>query len=621
MKRIFFTWLSVLFTLLGVVRGQAADGKVTFEVQAPLVVARGETFQARFMLNAEPDNGSFVAPSFEGFDIIAGPATSYGSSTQIINGQVSHSTNYTFTYVLRASQAGNYTITAATVRVNKTDYRTRALPIEVVDEGEGETNNNSSRPSHTQNNQNNQNNEAQQQLSKDDILLRMILSRTTVYKGEPIHAVLKIYYRADIEDGGGAKFPSFNGFWAQEIEQKSIQQQQQRERYNNKVYNTQVLKEYLLYPQQSGELTIEPAELNVIAQIVVQSQNYDPFFGGMPEVHEIRRSLRTSPIKVTVKELPAGAPDSFNGAVGKFTMSSNLPSNELTANSATTYTIKITGTGNLSFVQAPKLNLPASFEQYNVKTTESMKSTKAGTIGYRQFEYPFIARAEGDYEIAPVEFTYFDPESRQYITLATAKSSMTVAPDAGGSNASQPVVGLSKEDVKLLGQDIRFIKLGHSNITLQVAPFMGSTRYLLLVALIVVLFIIAYVALHKRIRDRQNTVLMRGRRANKVAIQRFRTAARFLKEENKHAFYEEMLRALWGYMGDKFNIPVANLTKENVREELNKRNVQPELAQRFSEIISRCDEAQYSPIADTRMSDIYNEGVEFISKLESVIKR
>ena len=456
----------------------------------------------------------------------------------------------------------------------------------------------------------------QQQVGKDDILLRMILSRTTAFKGEPIRATLKLYYRVNLRGDNGSKFPTFNGFWAQEIEQDG---QPQRERYNGKVYETQVIKEYLLYPQQSGELTIEPAELNVVAQVMVQSPNPDPFFGGGHEVYDIRRSLRTAPVKVTVRDLPAGAPGSFSGAVGKFTMASNVPSTELAANSGATYTVKISGTGNLSFVQAPKLTLPSSFEQYNVKTTESMKTTAAGTTG--QFEYPFIARAEGEYEIAPVEFTYFDPDTKQYITLSTARVSINVTPDAGGGGSAQLVTGLSKEDVKLLGQDIRFIKLGRANLQVQSRPFMGGTLYFVLLAAIVGVFGGAYAALRKRIRDRQNAVLMRGKRANKVAVQRFRAAAKFMKEENRHAFYEEMLRALWGYMSDKFNIPVANLTKENVREELHKRGVSQELSQRFSEIISRCDEAQYSPVAGARMSDVYNEGVDFISKLESVIKK
>jgi len=599
----------LLLPALLVAAAAAADEKVSFEVKAPMVVAKGEAVRVEFSLNAAPDEGSFRAPSFEGFDVIAGPAFSQGSSIQIVNGQMTRSSNYTITYVLLPQQEGSFTIEAATVRVGKNEYRTKALPIEVVEETAEESGRQT--PSERQSADGTQ-------IAKDDILLRMILSRTTAFKGEPIRATLKLYYRVNLRGDNGSKFPSFNGFWAQEIERESLPQ---RERYNGKVYETQVVKEYLLYPQQSGELTVEPAELNVVAQVLVQSPNPDPFFGGGHEVYDVRRTLRTAPVKVTVRDLPAGAPESFGGAVGKFSMASNLPSTELAANSAATYTVKISGTGNLSFVQAPKLMLPSSFEQYNVKTTESMKTTAAGTTGYRQFEYPFIARAEGEYGIEPVEFTYFDPDSKQYITLSTPRQTIDVAPDAGGGGAAQVVTGLSKEDVKLLGQDIRFIKLGRGNLRLQGRPFMCSTLYFVLLAAIAALFAVAYAALRKRIRERQNAVLMRGKRANKVAVQRFRAAAGYMKAEDRRAFYEEMLRALWGYMSDKFNIPVANLTKENVREELHKRGVAPELSQRFSEIISRCDEAQYSPSGGSRMNDVYNEGVDFISKLESLIKK
>jgi len=612
--RAFFAKLSLVALLVLAVFPARADEEVTFEANSPLTVAVGGAFRVEFSLNAKPDKGSFVAPSFEGFDVLAGPAESTGSSIQIINGSMTKSVSHTYTYVLLPQSAGTVTIGPAEVKVDGRTYRTRQLPIEVVDEGDGGR----SQQQQPQSSGSGDRQDAQSQIGKDDILLRAVVSRTSVFKNEPLHVAFKLYTRVPYVNVVPESAPSFNGFWAQEIEQDA---QPQRERYNGKVYETQVIKEYLLYPQQSGELTVEPAELNVVAQVLVQSANPDPFFGGGHEVYDVRRSLRTAPVKVTVRDLPAGAPASFSGAVGKFTMASDVPSTELAANSAATYTIKISGTGNLSFVQAPKLTLPSSFEQYNVKTTESMKTTAAGTTGYRQFEYPFIARAEGEYEIAPVEFTYFDPAKKQYITLSTARLPINVAPDAGGGAAAQVVTGLSKEDVKLLGQDIRFIKLGRGNLHLQGRPFMGGTLYFVLLAAIVGLFAAAYVALRKRIRDRQNAVLMRGKRANKVAVQRFRAAAKFMQEENRHAFYEEMLRALWGYMSDKFNIPVANLTKENVREELNKRGVSQELSQSFSEIISQCDEAQYSPLAGARMSDVYNAGVDFISKLESVIKK
>ena len=612
MKRTVYTWMLTLLTVFGATVA-SADEKVSFEVKAPMVVAKGEAVRVEFSLNASPDEGSFTAPSFEGFDVIAGPAFSQGSSIQIVNGQMTRSSNYTITYVLLPQQEGNFTIGAASVRVGKSQYKTKALPIEVVEETPESSGG-------QQAVQGGQSADDVQQVSKDDILLRMILSRTTAFKGEPIRATLKLYYRVNLRGDNGSKFPSFNGFWAQEIEQDA---QPQRERYNGKVYETQVIKEYLLYPQQSGDLPVDPAELNVVAQVLVQSANPDPFFGGGHEVYDVRRSLRTAPVKVTVRDLPAGAPASFSGAVGKFTMASDVPSTELAANSAATYTIKISGTGNLSFVQAPKLTLPASFEQYNVKTTESINTSASGISGYRQFEYPFIARAEGAYDIEPIEFTYFDPQRVQYVTLKSKPLTLEITPDArgGGDAVVMQGRGMSKEEVKMLGQDIRFIKLGGAQLRSERVPFIFSAAYWILLLGVLALFTMIYVALRKQIRESQNVALVRGKRANKVAVQRFRAAKRYMEEQNRHAFYEEMLRALWGYMSDKFNIPVANLTKENVREELHKRGVSSEDSQRFTDIITRCDEAQYSPVESARMGDVYSEGVNLISRIESVIKR
>ena len=181
--------------------------------------------------------------------------------------------------------------------------------------------------------------------------------------------------------------------------------------------------------------------------------------------------------------------------------------------------------------------------------------------------------------------------------------------------------GMSKEEVKMLGQDIRFIKLGGAQLRSERVPFIFSAAYWILLLGVLALFSMIYVALRKQIRDSQNAALIRGRRANKVAIQRFRIAKNYMEEHNQHAFYEEMLKALWGYMSDKFNIPVANLTKENVREELHKRGAAPEDTQLFSELVTRCDEAQYSPVASARMSDVYRDGLELISRIESIIKR
>ena len=590
-----------------------ADGDVTFEITTPLMVTAGEMFRVEFVLtNAEPDKDSFKVPSFEGLEVLAGPTTATGHSFQSINGVSSSKSTFTITYVVMGQTAGNITITPAEVMVKGKRYTTKTTPIEVVAQSAKRDEQAAAE----------QGTAVQNQIAQDDILLRLNLSRSNVYQGEPIRASLTLYTRASIAGFEDVKLPSFNGFWSQELPVDGYRAT--RQTVDGKVYDSQIIKEYLLYPQQTGTLTIEPADITAVAQVVMRTNRaFDPFFGGGSEVYNVPRKLTTGRVNVTVKELPAGAPASFTGAVGSFTMDTQLPSTELKANSAASYTVKISGTGNLTFLQAPKLSLPSSFELYDVRSTESIRSTTAGTTGYRQFEYPFIARAEGEYDIPAIEFSYFSPEKNAYVTLSSAALTLNVAPDgsAGAATPAQIITGTSKEGVRQLGSDIRFIKLGDAALSSVAAPLMFSGTYFIILLAIIVAAVVAYFVLRRAIRDSKNTVLVRNRRANKVAVQRFRAAEKFMREQNRHAFFEEMLRALWGYMSDKLNIPVSSLTKENIREELQRRGCPQEDAQRFTEIISRCDEAQYSPAESVQMSDVYAEGVNIISRIESIIKR
>lgn len=590
-----------------------ASSPVSFEASAPLLVAAGENFRIEFTVNAEPERNSFEAPTFEGFQLVAGPVTSRGSNMYIVNGSMEKTEYHTYTYVLQGTAKGKYTIGSAAIAVEGKSYRTQPVTIEVVDEGGSQQPQGSAAASGARS--------ADKSIGANDLLMRLTVNKTDVFKGEPVVAALKLYKRVSLLGSEGAKFPSFNGFWTQELDSEN--NMWQRETYDGRIYETLVVREYLLYPQQTGKLRIDPAEMTVVAQIVVpgSSRGFDPFFD-QPDVMEVRRKLTTAPVEINVKELPAGAPSSFSGAVGRFTMEATPPASNFTANSAATYTVKISGTGNLPFVQAPTLSLPSSFELYDVKTTESLKNSLQGISGYRQFEYPFIARAEGEYDIPAVEFSYFDPAQLQYVTLSSRELALTIDPDASGGLSGAPVIGgVSKEEVKLLGQDIRFIKLGSAGLRPVRSVFVGSAGYWSCLALLLALFAGASIYLRKRIKEMQNVTLIRGKRANRVALQRFRAAAKYMDQNDQHGFYEEMLRALWGYMSDKLNIPVANLTKENVREELRKRNIAPETIQQFIDIIISCDEAQYSPMASAQMNEVYAEGVNIISELESTLKK
>ncbi len=599
-------------------------GKPVFEVSAPLTVAVGEAFRVEFALNAKPEEETFSAPSFDGFDVLAGPAVSRGQSIQIINGSMTKSVNVTYTFVLLPKQAGNLTIGSAEVEVEGEMVRSIPQPIEVVDEskaaGVGTRGSTAQRQQRRQDTQS----DVASRVAEDDLLLRAIVSKRSVYKNEPLHVTYKLYTRVPFVDYSFEATPSFNGFWAQDLVNKKSNAQSSRETYNGKVYDTFVLGDWLLYPQQAGQLTIDPMGMTIVAQVVVQSRNPDPFFGSGHEVFNVPRKVQSQPVTITVKALPQGAPAEFSGAVGSFSLEATPPAERLAANSGATYTVRISGTGNLTFVQAPTLNLPTSFEQYNVKTTESIHASASGITGYRQFEYPFIARAEGTYALEPVRFCYFDPQRMQYMTLQSKGVQMEILPDEKGVVEGAVVLpgrGLSKEEVRLLGEDIRFIKLGNAQLRERVTPLLYTTVYWALLSGIVLLYGVVYYALRRRIRESQNQVLVRGKRANKVAVRRFRSARKYMELQDRRAFYEEMLRALWGYVSDKLNIPVSTLTKEIVRAELQQRGVELTLAERFTTLIAQCDEAQYSPSAGVAMKEVYAEGMELVSEMESKIKR
>ena len=616
--RTLFATLVALFTIISV----SAAESVSFKVSAPMITSMGETFPVRFELNAKPDKDTFAPPSFDDFDVLAGPSVSQGSSVSIINGSMTKTVSYVITYILMPQKTGTFTIGSASIVVNGKSYSTQPTAVE-VHSGASQQNIDSPQSNQHSGSVNDSQSAAESNVGKsidrDNLFLRMDVSSRSVYKGESIRAIFKLYSRVNIAGSEGSKMPTFNGFWSQQVD---IQQGPFRETLNGKVYEAYNIAEYLLYPQQDGTLVIEPAELTVVAQIMVQSnRGYDPFFGGGHEVYNVRRELKTQQIAIDVKSLPEGAPDSFNGAVGRYTMTHNLSADKVVANSALTLQLKISGTGNLKFISAPKLELPNTFELYEVKSEERIQNKASGSSGYCQFEYPFIVRAEGNYDIGPVEFSYFDVDKNEYVTLATPPMSIEVTPDTSASSSSQPVVtGVKREDVRLLGQDIRFIKLGNPALRSVVTPLVLSPTYWLIIGLLLVVAVVAYLAIGKHIRDNSNVVLVKGKHANKMAVKRFRIAEKYMREHDRRAFYEEMLRALWGYLSDKFNIPVADLTREVVIEELSRRGAMVE-AENIIAVIARCEEAQYSPAASAEMNNIYDEGLEAISKIESAIKR
>lgn len=602
-----------LFSCVGVV---LADGEgVSFEVNAPRVVAVGEPFGVEFSLNAKPKD--FVAPSFEGFDVLAGPSTSTSSSVQFINGKMSQSVNNTFSFVVAASSEGEFTIGEASVKADGKTYKTQAVTVKVIKEvgGNGSAGEQNKKKPES----------AAARLAEDDVLIVATVDRTNVYKGQPVLVTYKLYTRVAM-NAEGQKMPSFAGFWTQRLNIDS--NRWLREEYKGKLYDACPIAEYLLFPQQSGVVKIEPMEMSVVARLQVKNprRGHDPFadFFDVPQIQEVRRVVRSEELTLNVKALPEGAPASFSGAVGEFEMQVTPPADEIEANSAVTYVVKISGTGNLSMIQAPQIALPTTFEQYSVKSSESIQTTARGVSGYRQFEYPMIARAEGDFFIPALEFTYFNPRLAKYVTLTAEEFAIHVAPDAsaqsGMPNAAL-VSGIDKEDIKFLGRDIRFIKLSEGEFEQRGKVFMFGGLWWAVVAGMIALFGVVVAWLSSYLKQMRNQATLKGKRANKVALARFRAAEKYMKEQNTRGFYEEMLRGLWGYLGDKLNIPASDLTKENVRETLTRKGASVEDVERYVGLITDCEYAQYAPSAGIHVEDAYLRGVEAISRLEAVINK
>ncbi|MCC8089150.1 MAG: BatD family protein [Rikenellaceae bacterium] len=607
MKRIF-----ILLIFLFIFKIFSFGQEVVFEIGAPNAVEVGAQFRVEFKVNAKPDD--FSSPDFNGFNVIAGPITSSGQSVNIINGKMTREESYTYTYVVVARETGNITIAPAEITVKGTKYRTQSRIVEVVAGGSGSTQqgNNSGSQSSGQTQTNG--------LANDDILLVASVSSRNVYKGEPVRVVFKILTRVDIAGIDIQKMPSFNGFWTHDIEPNGNTWTQ--ETYNNKVYESAVVRDYLIYPQQSGELVVEPMSLAAVAQIVTQNRRqsiFDDFFGGGPSVQQIRKEVATQPVRINVKELPSGAPADFNGAVGEFRLSGGVSDTDISTNQSGNYTITVSGTGNLPTVTAPKINMPSSFEQYSVRITDDHRTQGNNITGSKTFTVPFIARAEGIYTIDPVHFTFFNTNTEKYETLSLPAIRMSVSGDGSGGESIPGIITGSREDVRILDNDIRYIRTGSPDLKSKRSFFIWSLPYFLVIFILLCGFAIALIYLRKRIEFYRNTKLVRNKKAQKVALKRLKNAEKNMLAKNEQGFYEEMLKAMWGYMSDKLDIPVADLSKDNIRNELTVRNVDPETVEKYISIISDCEFARYAPMASNTVGNIYNSAVDIISKLEAQI--
>ena len=599
----------ILMALIAYSTQMLAD-KVSFTASAPDAVVVGDQFRLSYTVTTQKVK-DFRAPSIKGFDVLMGPSRSQQSNTQIVNGNVTSTSSITFTYILMANNAGEYTIPGASIVADGDQMVSNSVRIKVLPQDQGDSNSSSSSSTHSSSGTG---------VSNQDLFITASASKTNVYEQEAFVLTYKIYTRESNLQLNNAKLPDFKGFHSQEIEM-TTNARWTPEHYQGRNYYTTVYRQFVLFPQQSGKLYIDPAQFQMTVGKPVQSDDpFDAFFNGGSNVIEIKKSISTPKIAINVNPLPAGKPADFSGGVGEFNISSSINNKELKTNDAITIKLVISGTGNLKLISNPEIKLPDDFEVYDPKVDNQVRLTREGLTGNKVIEYLAIPRHAGTYKIPGVSFSYFDIRSKSYKTLK--KEEYVINVEKGAGNADQVIANFTnKEDLKVLGEDIRYIKQNEVTLQPKGSFFYGSMTYWLFYIIPALAFIIFFIIYRKQAAENANVAKMRTKKANKVATKRMKLAGKLLSENKKDAFYDEVLKALWGYISDKLNIPVSRLSKDNIEEKLRNHGVNEELIKEFLNALNDCEFARFAPGDENQAMDkVYSSSIEVISKMENSIK-
>lgn len=590
----------------------AAGNEVNFVAAAPDVVVSGDQFRLTFTVNTQKVK-DFRAPSIKGFEVLMGPSRSSQNSTQIINGKVSSSSSITYTYILMAGKEGTYNIPAASIVADGETKISNSLQIKVLpadDASASSAQGGSASSSRSQ--------AVGSKITDKDLFITASASKTKVYEQEAILLTYKVYTVVDLRQLYG-DMPDLKGFHTQEVKLPA-QKTFSLEHYNGRNYNTTVWRQYVLFPQQSGTMEIPSITFDgVVAQRINSGDPFDAFFNGGTNYVEIKKKIVTPKLKINVAALPS-KPADFSGAVGTFTMASSINSKSVKTNDAVTIKLTVTGTGNMKLIGTPEVKFPQDFEVYDPKIDNQFNLTREGLSGSKTYEYLAIPRHAGKFTIPAVSFTYFDLKTKTYKTLKSEEYVINV--EKGQGNADQVIADFTnKESVKMLGNDVRYIKRGATQFAQRGDYFYGTTAYWMWYIIPFVLFVGVILMYRKQAMDNANTAKMKTKKANKVAVKRMKLAGKLLSENKKNEFYDEVLKALWGYISDKLSIPVSQLSKDNIEQELSRYGVNEELVKAFINVLNDCEFARYAPGDENEAMDkVYTASIEIISKMENSIK-
>ena len=612
MRKYFFLILMITVSLK-----MFADDEVTLRAAAPDVVVNGDQFRLTYTVNSQ-DVKDFLAPQAKGFDVLMGPSRSQQSSTQIINGKVSSSRSITYTYILMAVSEGTFNIPAASIEVDGKKIFSNPLTIKVLPKDKEDANSNQSQGN---SGISSRNQKSSGRITDKDLFVLATASKTKVHEQEAILVTYKAYTTVDLRQLLG-KMPDQQGFYVQEVELPT-QKTFKLEHYKGRNYNTVVYRQYVLFPQKSGKLEIPAVTFDaVVAQrVAVSDDPFEAFFNGGGYV-EVNKKIVAPKLVINVDPLPS-KPEGFSGGVGTFSLKSDISTTELKANEAVTIKLTISGTGNMKLVSAPEVKFPHDFEIYDPKIEDNYELTANGLSGTKTIEYLAIPRHAGNFTVPAIEFKYFDIASEKYKTLTTEAYELKVAKGDGSASSQQVIADFTnKENVKVLGTDILFIKTGDTALRQKGNYFFGTTAYYLWYIIPFLLFIVFVVIYRKQAVENANVAKVKTKKANKVATKRMKLAGKLLSENKVNEFYDEVLKALWGYISDKLNIPVSKLSRDNIEAELSGHGVSEDLIKEFISALSECEFARYAPgNQNEAMDKVYSASVDVISKMENCIKR
>lgn len=585
------------------------------QVQAHQVVSSDEQFNVTFIIEGSDKPSGFTWNPGDDFLLVWGPQQGRSTSVQIVNGKRTQSSQTTYSYVLKPVKPGKFTMPPASAKVKGREISSGPVEIEVLDSGSMSGGAQNPGASSGQSSAKGR----QQGIADDDIILSVALDRTDVVVGEPIIATIKLYKRVDITGLEGAAYPTFNGFWSQQLEAPKGGIEFSRETYGGTIYEGAQLGKYVLIPQQKGQLRIEPAEIVCLVNVRVSSGGASIFDGFFDEYRTVRKKVSSSPLTVNVSPLPGGAPDSFAGGVGEYSISVKLNRDSLKTHEAASLVVTVTGKGNVALLETPKVKFPPDMEVYDTKVTGNV--AKNGLSGSKKYEFPFIPRSHGEFVIEPIKYSYYDVNARKYVTLETAPVVLDVARGNETGPSGTVVQPVSQKDVKSLDSDIRFISTKNPGLKVKGRFFVGSALFWILIAAVLAAGAVAYAVIRKIAARRADVAGTKNRKATKMAMKRLRKAEEFLRQDLHSAFYEELHKALLSFMSDKLALPVAELSHERIASELSGHGVPDDVAASFVAMLDACEFARYAPAAGHEaMAAHFGEAADVISSIDSNMK-